>query len=430
MPSRASRWIPVLRAADGTAPGGMTDDGRSTKDNCVSMEQQVVSFTVAKDDFASALAWVARSLPSKPTQPILRGVLIDADDNGLQLSGFDREVSTRVRISAEVSEPGRILVAGKLASDIIGSLPAKPINIDYDGTKVLVTCGSSRFELPAMTIDDYPVLPDLPEVTGTIDPSLFSEAISQVAVAAGRDDTLPMLTGIRMEIDGEHVVLAATDRFRLAVRTFDWTPAQADATAELLIPARTLADTARTLDNNTGEPVEIAVGTGESIGRDGMLGISTETRHTTTRLLDADFPKFRPLLPKEHTAVASVEISPLQDAIRRVSLVAERNSQIRMQFEEGSVTLSAGGSDVGSAEEKLPCTFSGEPLLIAFNPGYLKEGLAAVHTEKVVFGFTQPSRPAIMVPEPESLPEQSAEGTFPTPETDFTYLLMPVRLPG
>ena len=160
----------------------------------LSMDSQTVSFIVPKDDFASALGWVARSLPSKPTQPILRGVMIVADDDGLELSGFDREVSTRVRINAEVNEPGKILVAGKLASDIVGSLPNKPINIEFDGTTVTLKTGKSKFELPAMTIEDYPVLPELPDVTGTIDPNLFAESIAQVAVAAGRDDTLPMLT--------------------------------------------------------------------------------------------------------------------------------------------------------------------------------------------------------------------------------------------
>lgn len=394
------------------------------------MDNNNVRFTVPKDDFSTALGWVARSLPSKPTQPVLRGVLIEANDEGLVLSGFDREVSTKITINAEVDEPGRILIAGKLANDIVGSLPNKPITLELQDTKVLVTSGNSRFELPAMTIEDYPELPSLPGVTGTIDPHLFSEAVSQVATAAGRDDTLPMLTGVHVELDGENVTMAATDRFRLAVRTLQWNPAQAENQATLLIPARTLSDTARSLDSQNSDPIEIAVGSGDSIGQDGLLGIATDSRHTTTRLLDAEFPKFRPLLPTSHTAVASVEIAPLQDAIRRVSLVADRNSQIRMKFEDGTLTLSAGGSEVGSATEQLQCAFAGEPLEIAFNPGYLKEGLAAIHTPRVVFGFTLASRPAIMVPDAGELPEADSEGNFATPETDFTYLLMPVRIPG
>ena len=163
------------------------------------MEQTDVRLRAAKDDLADAVAWVARSLPTRPTQPILRGMVFVAGDEGLEIAGYDYEVSTQIRIAAEISETGRFAVNGKLGSDLVSKLPNKPIDMHYDGTKVLVTCGKSRFELPAMTLEDYPALPSVPAATGTIDPQLFTEAIGQVAVAAGRDETLPMLTGIRME---------------------------------------------------------------------------------------------------------------------------------------------------------------------------------------------------------------------------------------
>lgn len=391
-----------------------------------------VSFRVAKDDLANAVSWVARSLPSKVTQPVLRAMLITADDNGLELTGFDYEVSTRVRIPAEIGEPGRIAVAGKLIADIVATLPNKPVEIEAENdSKVLVTCGSSRFELPIIPLDDYPQLPTLPEVTGTINPQLFAEAVSQVVSAAGKDDTLPMLTGVHMAINGSNIELTATDRFRLAMRTLEWDPASPDVEAKLLVPAKTLQDNARSLDPHLNTPIEIAVGTGDNIGGDGLFGLHADNRETTTRMLDADFPNIQPLLPKTHTAMASIEIAPLQEAIRRVSLLTDRNAQIRMQFSEGQVILSAGGSDTGNAEETLACAFTGrDELIIAFNPGYLKDGLGVVHTDRVVFGFTEPSRPAILIPEPEQLPEANEDGAFPTPETNFTYLLMPVRLPG
>ncbi|MFD8880316.1 DNA polymerase III subunit beta [Corynebacterium xerosis] len=396
------------------------------------MEQTDVRLRAAKDDLADAVAWVARSLPTRPTQPILRGMVFVAGDEGLEIAGYDYEVSTQIRIAAEISETGRFAVNGKLVSDIVSKLPNKPIDMHYDGTKVLVTCGKSRFELPAMTLEDYPALPSVPAATGTIDPQLFTEAIGQVAVAAGRDETLPMLTGIRMETEGNMVTMAATDRFRLAVRTFEWNQIP-EGNAELLIPAKTLADTARSLDAGSSEPVTLAFGDGSdgrAVGADGLLGILADPRRTTTRLLDAEFPKFRPLLPKQHSSLASVRIDPLREAIRRVSLVADRGAQIRMDFSEGQVVLSAHGDEAGRAEEVLECAFVGEPLLIAFNPGYLSDGLSAIHTDRVVMGFTQPSRPAVLIPEPDELPEAGADGMFPNPETEFTYLLMPVRLPG
>lgn len=394
------------------------------------MESQNVSFRVAREDLVTAVAWVARNLPTKPTQPVLRAMLITADDEGLELAGYDYDVSTRVRLSAEVSQPGRIAVAGKLLSEITGSLPNKPVDFRIDGSKAFVTCGSSRFELPLIPLDDYPMLPKLPAGTGSINAKLFTEAVSQVASAAGKDDSLPMLTGVSMEIVGNQINLAATDRFRLALRTFEWEANDPELNVKLLIPARTLLDNARSLDSGLNDSIDIAVGTGDQVGREGLFGVHTDNRETTTRLLDADFPNIAPLLPKEHPAIASVEIAPLVDAIRRVSLVAERNAQIVLHFSEGQVILTAGATEAGHAEETLPCAFTGKELTIAFNPGYLKDGLSVVPTSRAVFGFTEPSRPAIMIPEPEEMPSANENGIFQTPDTYFTYLLMPVRLPG
>lgn len=395
------------------------------------MESQQVSFRVAKDDLAHAVTWVARSLPNRVTQPVLRAIVITADDNGLEFAGFDYEVSTKVRISAEVIEPGRIAVAGKLIAEITNTLPNKPVEVSLDGSKVELRCGSSRFELPQIPLDDYPQLPTLPEVTGSIDPQLFTRATTQVASAAGKDDTLPMLTGVNMEITGRRLRLVATDRFRLAVRNLEWKPVSESITAKLLIPAKTLLENARSVDPHLTDPVELAVGTGDEVGADGLFGVHAENRETTTRLLDAEFPNIQPLLPKVHNAIATVEIAPLQEAIRRVSLVTERNSQIRMRFTAEELTLSAGGSDAGHAEETLPCAFRGrDEMVIAFNPAYLKDGLSVIDTDRVVFGFVESSRPAILLPEPEELPEQTEDGTYATPDTDFLYLLMPVRLPG
>ena len=390
-----------------------------------------VSFRVERDDLSDAAAWVARSLPTKNTQPVLRAVVITADDNGLEFAGFDYEVSTRVRIGAEVANPGRVAVAGKLLADIVANMPNKPVEVTTDGQKMVLQGASARFELPLMSLDDYPQLPSLPEVTGSISPAALTGAVTQVAAAAGRDDTLPMLTGIHVEIDGENVKLTATDRFRLAQRHLQWDPASPNINADLLIPAKTLLDNARTLDTSIDEPVEIAVGAEDNIGGEGLFGLHMGSRETTTRMLDADFPNVAPLLPKAHTSIASVEVAPLLESIRRVSLVADRNAQLRLHFKGGELTLFSSGADSGAAEETIPAAFTGaDELLIAFNAGYLREGLSVIGTNRVVFGFTEPSRPAIMIPEPDQLPEADEAGSFPTPDTHFTYLLMPVRLPG
>ena len=389
-----------------------------------------MKFRVAREDFADSVAWVARSLPSRPPVPVLGGVLLGAEERGLTVSGFDYEVSAQVHVAAEVLTPGQVLVSGKLLADITRALPHKPVDVVLDGTRVLITCGSAKFSLPTMPVEDYPQLPELPQQTGSLSGDLFAEAISQVAVAAGKDDTLPMLTGIRVEIEGTDMVLAATDRFRLAVRKLEWMPTAESTSSAVLVPAKTLSEAAKTVGGSSNSPVQLALGSGSSVGAEGLLGIVAEGRRTTTRLLDAEFPKFRQLLPNEHTAMATVEIAPLVDAIKRVALVAERGAQVRLEFTEGSVMLSAGGDDAGRAEESHPAEFFGEPLVIAFNPGYLLDGLTSLHTDKVSFGFTTSSRPAVLRPALDEEPVPDSSGTFAAPDSDYTYLLMPVRLPG
>jgi len=387
-----------------------------------------LKFRLVREDFADAVAWVARNLPTRPTVPVLAGVLLTGSDEGLTVSGFDYEVSAEVQVAAEIASPGSVLVSGRLLSDITRALPAKPVDVSVEGTRVSLTCGSARFSLPTMAVEDYPALPALPEDTGVISSELFAEAIGQFAVASGRDDTLPMLTGIRVEISGEKVVLAATDRFRLAVRELTWSTESADIEVAVLVPAKTLAEAAKAGADRAD--VHLSLGAGAAIGKEGLLGIRSDGKRSTTRLLDAEFPKFRQLLPAEHTAISTIGVAELTEAIKRVALVADRGAQVRMEFADDVLRLSAGADDVGRAEEDLHVAFSGDPLTIAFNPTYLTDGLGSLHSEQVTFGFTTPSRPAVLRPAGEDDGSVGATGPFPAAQTDYVYLLMPVRLPG
>src|ERR1700728_1876630 len=387
-----------------------------------------LKFRLVRDDFADAVAWVARTLPARPTVPVLAGVLLAGSDDGLTISGFDYEVSAEVRLAAEIASTGTALVSGRLLSDITRALPNKPVDVHVEGTRVSIACGSAKFSLPTMAVEDYPTLPTLPDETGALPADVFAEAISQVAIAAGRDDTLPMLTGIRVEISGETVVLAATDRFRLAVRELTWSALSPDIEASVLVPAKTLAEAAKA--GIDGSEVRLALGAGAGVGKDGLLGISGNGKRSTTRLLDAEFPKFRQLLPAEHTSVATINVAELTEAIKLVALVADRGAQVRMEFRDGMLRLSAGADDVGRAEEDLAGDFGGEPVTIAFNPAYLTDGLGSVHSERVSFGFTTPGKPALLRPALDDDSHPTGTGPFSALPTDYVYLLMPVRLPG
>jgi DNA polymerase-3 subunit beta len=376
-----------------------------------------MKFRVERDALADAVAWTAKSLPSRPSVPVLAGVLLRVGDNRLQVSGFDYEVSSQVSVDVQADADGAALVSGRLLAEITKALPAKPVDVAAVGSHLEITCGSARFTLPTMPVEDYPTLPDMPASAGTVDAKAFADAVSQVAVAAGRDDTLPILTGVRIEIERNTIALLATDRYRLAVREIEWRPDDPDISAAALVPAKTLDDTAKTLGPLGGE-VTIALSRG-GLG-EGLIGFTGGTRRTTSRLLDGDFPKVRSLRPDTHNAQAKVPITALQEVVRRVSLVAERATPVRLRFSEDGLVVEAGGTEDARASEAMDCTFTGDPLTIAFNHQYLLDGLKALDGPVAVFSFTDPKKPAIIAPAGE-------DGEI---SSGYWYLIMPVRIGG
>ena len=374
-----------------------------------------MKFRVERDALADAVAWAARTLPSRPSLPILAGLLIEADTSGLVISSFDYETSSRVEVGADVNQPGRALVSGRLLADIGRSLPAQPVTVTLDGTRVAVVCGKSSFTLPTFPVEDYPALPAMPSSSGTIPGDVFASAVAQVAVAAGRDDTLPTLTGIRIEVEGEMITLAATDRYRLAMREFSWSPSTPSLSVNALVPARTLAETAKSLAGADTVNVSLAE------GGEGLMGFEGEGRRTTTRLLDGEFPKYRSLLPNETLSEATVNTGALIESVKRVALVAERNTPVRLTFSDGEVVLTAGTFDEAQATESVECALQGDGLEIAFNPQYLLDGLGALDAAFTRLAFTQSTRPAVLSGVDEVDGQTSA---------DYRYLLMPVRLAG
>ncbi|HSE10026.1 MAG TPA: DNA polymerase III subunit beta [Nocardioidaceae bacterium] len=380
-----------------------------------------MKFRVERDVLADAVAWAARSLPVRPSVPVLAGLLIETspEGDGLVLSTFDYETSARATIPADVTDEGRALVSGRLLADICRSLPNRPVEMTIEGAKVSLTCGSARFSLQTMPVDEYPTLPDMPAAAGTVLSDRFAAAVSQAVVAAGRDDMLPVLTGVRIEIEGDTISLLATDRFRLSHRELGWEPATTDASAAALVPAKVLADTAKSL--TAGKEVTIALsstGSGEGIiGFEGDAGGGV--RRTTTRLLDGEFPKVRTLFPNEHATIARVDKASLIESVKRVSLVAERNTAVQLAFSDGVLTLDAGSGDEAQASESIEASVEGDDITTGFNPQFLLDGLTAIEAPVVELAFTQASKPAVMA----GVPTPDGEA-----DLDFRYLLMPRRL--
>ena len=377
-----------------------------------------MKFRVEREGLADAVTWAARSLSTRPTMPVLAGLLLSVTGDVLVISGFDLEASTEVELEVSAGSPGQALVSGRLLADITKALPPHPVDVAVDGSRLTIACGSARFTLPTMPVEDYPRLPSMPTTAGTVPSADFANAVSQVAIAAGRDDTLPMLTGVRLEIEGSRITLAATDRYRLAVREFEWTPENPSAEpVQVLVPARTLAEAARSLSHSDTMTIALAAGgAGE-----GIIGFSGTTNgrasRATTRLLDATFPAYRSLLPNEWSSSAEINVAPLVEAVKRVALVADRNTPVRLEFGEGGLGLSAGGEDEGRAEEQLEVVYDGDSITTAFNPQFLLDGLGALTSSTARLLFTSPNKPVVLRPD-------ASEGT------EYTYVMMPVRLPG
>lgn len=374
-----------------------------------------MKFRVERDALADAVAWTAKSLPTRPSVPVLAGVLMRVSDGELTVSGFDYEVSSQVTVGVQADSDGAALVSGRLLAEITKALPLKPVEVAAVGSHLELVCGSARFTLPTMPVEDYPTLPSMPETAGVVDAGTFANAVAQVAVAAGRDDTIPMLTGVRMELDGATLSLLATDRYRAAVRELAWRPGDDTINLQALVPARTLADTAKTLGPLGGEVV-VALSRG-GVG-EGMIGFTGGSRRTTSRLLDPDFPKIRSLFPDQHSAQARLNVAALAEVVRRVALVADRTTPVRMSFADGEVVIEAGGSEDARASEAMECVFTGDPLTVAFNPGYLIDGLGVLDAATVLVSFTSAMKPAVISPagdDGEIIP-------------GYRYLIMPMRV--
>jgi DNA polymerase-3 subunit beta len=372
-----------------------------------------MKFVVERDSLVDAVNWVSKSISNRPITTALLGIVINAEDE-ITLSGSDLETTAKAKFAAQVSQKGKVLVPGRLLAEISRSLPAKPITFNLEGSRVLVSAGSAKFTLPTLPIAEYPTLPELPQTSGSLNSDLFAIAVNQVAIAAGKDDSLPTLTGVFVEINQNQITLAATDRYRLAVRELNWSAQDAAIETTSLLRARTLADAAKSLIGTSQVSIALApINTNEK-----LVGFISDGKTMTSRVLDGSFPPFRHLLPSDSTASAVIEVAPFLDSVRRVALVTDKTVPLRLNFSNNTLVLEAGTGDEAQASEKLDINYKGEDINIAFNPTFLTDGLNAINTAFVHIAFTGANKPAVLTGQTE-----------PTsaPITNYKYLLMPMR---
>lgn len=372
-----------------------------------------MKFTVESNVLVESVNWVSRSLSSRPIMTALLGIVIDVS-NEVTLSASDLETAAKSSFNADIKEKGKVLVPGRLLAEIARSLPNKPVSFLLDKNRVLLTAGTAKFTLPTLPINEYPNLPTMPENSGFIASDVFATAINQVAIAAGKDDSLPTLTGIHVDINKETITLAATDRYRLAVREIQWQPNNTDIATSALLRARTLADAAKSLVGVT----QVSLAVAPITATERLVGFASEAKTMTSRMLDGTFPPYRHLLPSESIAQATIEVAPFLDSVRRVALVTDKTVPLRLRFTDSKLQLEAGAGEEAQATEELTIIYNGEAIDIAFNPTFLMDGLHAVGTPFVHIAFTGSNKPAVL----------SGKHEKDGPTTDnYRYLLMPMR---
>jgi DNA polymerase III subunit beta len=368
--------------------------------------QGILKVTCSRDELTRALGIVSRGVSTRTTVQILAGILLQASDGKLALAATDMELSLRTSLEAQVEAEGSVVVPGRLLLELARLLPDAEVAIEHklEEAAVEVRSGSATYRLHTYNAEDFPRLPDA--AAGDrheVDRETLLETVARVSRSASRDESRPVLTGVLMRFEPGKLVMAATDSYRLSVKE---TPSEGSVPElEAIVPARALGELARIAQ--AGEGIELGV-------HENQVVFSTGDALLTTRRIDGQFPNYKQLVPETFDHELSLPREELLDVVRRVAVMAQRNSPLRLRFAEGELTVSAQTQDVGEARESLPVSFTGEPLEIGFNAEFLRDGIESVSGDQLRLKLISPLRPAVLQGE----------------EDDFLYLIMPIRLAG
>jgi len=373
-------------------------------------------FTVNRDVFSEAVSFAAKLLPQRPTQPLLSGVLIECAGDALTISSFDYETSARSTVVAQVSEPGRALVSGRLLGEIAQRLPLADVEVFLDESRVQVRCSSAKFSLPAMPVEEYPQVPRIDTVSGVVPAEAFAEAVAQVSLAASKDDVTPVITGVEFEVSENSLTLTATDRYRVSTRRLNWEQRGEDATLTALVPSKVVIEVGKSF---------AASGTVEvSLVKDGereLIAFTGGNKTVTSLLIKGNYPPVGRLFPESVENYAVVNTAELVEAVGRVGLVLEREAALRFSFVEGQVTLEAAGTESAQANETVDAHLVGDDMTVSLKPQFLLDGLRSTHAEFARIGFTRTENAS--KPGPVLITSQRSKDS--AGEESYRYLLQP-----
>ena len=359
-----------------------------------------------REELVAKVSLVARAVSTRTAVQILSGILLRAEAGELHLAATDMELSLRASLAAQVEDEGAAVVPGRLLVDIARLLPENEVAIEHrpEEGSVRITCGTASYRLHTYNAEDFPRLVDVDALqTFSVDREPLLETINRVSRSASRDESRPVLTGILARFETGKLVMAATDSYRLSVKE---TPLEGAAQElEAIIPARALQELTRVAAS--GDQVELGV-------QENQVVFNADAAWLTTRRIDGQFPNYKQLLPESFEHDLTLPRAEVLDIVRRVAVMAQRNSPLRLRFAEGELTVAAQTQDVGEARESMPVQFAGEPLEIGFNAEFLRDGIEAVTGDELQLKLISPLRPGLLT----------------SADDDFWYLIMPIRLAG
>jgi DNA polymerase III subunit beta len=367
-----------------------------------------MKLSLSTANLLSQLQTTTRVASTRSAVQALSGVMVSADGATTQLLATDMEIGIRVPLQADVSRPGRCVLPARLLVDVVRALPTDTTTLELRSAEqdVELICGGAVFHLRTLRTEDFPALPDpSPDNRMTLPAEAFAQTIERVARSASKDDTRPVLTGILISAADRELRMVATDSYRLSIkRTVLETPLQGSFEAN--VPARALHELGRIAQQPGASEVAVSVQQNQVVFElDGVV--------LSSRLIEGQFPNYRQLIPESVEHQLRLSTPELTDVVRRISLLAQKNTPLRLAFGEGQLTVSAQTPDVGEASETIPVPFNGEPFEIGFNPEFLRDGLESIDTPELVMKLISPLRP----------------GLIESPDTgDFIYLVMPIRL--
>ena len=373
-------------------------------------------FTVNRDVFSESVSFAVKLLPQRPTQPLLSGALIEAEGDQLTISSFDYEVSARTSVTAEVSDAGRALVSGRLLSEIAQRLPNADVEVALLDSRVEVRCGSATFSLPAMPVEEYPQVPKVDTVSGSVPADVFADAIAQVSLAASKDDVTPVITGVQFEITENSLTLTATDRYRVATRGIDWENRGGQESLSALVPSKIVTEVGKTFAHDGQVQVAIV-----KDGERELIAFTGGSKTVTSLLIKGNYPPVGRLFPTAVDNYAVINTAELVEAVGRVGLVLEREAALRFSFVEGTVTLEAAGTEAAQAVETVDAHLVGEEMVVSLKPQFLLDGLRSTHSEFARVAFTRTDNPG--KPGPVLITSQRSKDD--ADEESFRYLLQP-----